>query len=77
MVWFGCDEDVLQCRSASRKVGKELHLFLDQPAQGDATPHERGHGILMLDERGRVRGNGPTLDEIRAQVRSALAQGGR
>ena len=58
-------------------AGDEAVLFLDQPAQGDATPHDRGHGILMLDDSGRVRGNGPTLDEIRAQVRAALAQGGR
>jgi len=59
------------------EAGDEAVLFLDQPAQGDATPHDRGHGILMLDARGRVRGNGPTLDEIRTQVRAALAPGGR
>jgi hypothetical protein len=58
-------------------AGDEAVLFLDTPATGDATPHDRGFGILKLDAEGRVRGNGPTLDEIRGRVRAALAQGGR
>ena len=58
-------------------VDDEAVMFLDTPATGDAMPHDRGHGIIKLDAQGRVRGNGPTLDEIRGQVRAALAQGGR
>ena len=59
------------------EVGDEAVMFLDTPAQGDATPHDRGRGIMKLDGQGRVRGNGRSLDDIKAQVRSALAQGGR
>jgi hypothetical protein len=58
-------------------VGDEAVMFLDTPATGDATPHDRGHGIMKLDAQGRVQGNGPTLDDVRGQVRAALAQGGR
>jgi len=59
------------------EVGDEAVMFLDAPAQGDATPHDRGRGVMKLDGRRRVRGGGPSLDEVRGQVRAALAQGGR
>ena len=59
------------------EIGDEAVMFLDAPAQGDATPHDRGRGIMKLDGRGRVRGGGPTLDEVKNQVRGALAAGGR
>ena len=60
------------------EVGDEaVNVFSDAPAQGDATPHDRGRGVMKLDGRRRVRGGGPSLDEVRGQVRAALAQGGR
>jgi hypothetical protein len=59
------------------EVGDEAVMFLDTPAQGDATPHDRGRGVMKLDGRRRVLGGGPSLDDVRNQVRSALAAGVR
>jgi hypothetical protein len=55
--------------------GQRAVFFLagDEPFE----PYERGRGILKLAADDRVEGSSATLDDVRAAVRSALAQGGR
>jgi hypothetical protein len=55
--------------------GDEAVLFLEATTQGDAAPFDRGHGVMKLDEQGRVRGRGIGLDAVREHVRQAVAQG--
>src|SRR5687768_578668 len=54
--------------------GDRAVFFLDAGAR-EHTPHGRGRGIMKLTDSNRVDGTTLTLDEVRQQVRGALAQG--
>ena len=53
------------------KRGDRAVMFLDALPSGWHVPHQRGQGVLNLDEGGRVRGADLTLDEVRKRVRGA------
>ena len=55
--------------------GERAVFFLEgeEPFQ----PHGRGRGLLKLTSDDLVEGNNATLDDVRGEIRSALAQGGR
>ena len=55
--------------------GERAVFFLEgeEPFQ----PHGRGRGLLRLTSEDRVEGNNATLGDVRGEIRSALAQGGR
>jgi len=53
------------------EAGERAVLLLDRLEAGTYVPHDRGRGILKLDERDRVHGTDMTLDDVRASVRAA------
>ena len=57
--------------------GDRAVFFLDDGGNGTHVPHDRGRGVLKLEQTDRVEGSALTLNDIRQQVRSALGQGGR
>jgi len=58
--------------------GDRAVFFLDATSGGNQ-PHDRGRGIMKLDESDHVAGSQLSLDDVRQQVRGALSQtrGGR
>lgn len=55
--------------------GDRAVFFLVADANGEHRPHERGRGILKLNDGDRVEGTAVSMDDLRQQVRSAAAQG--
>jgi hypothetical protein len=53
------------------EVGGRALFFVKRGRTGTLVPHLRGNGILKLDARGGVEGSDVSVDQIRAQVRSA------
>ena len=49
-------------------------FFLDSTSNGNR-PHDRGRGIMKLDESDHVDGSALSLDEVRQQVQGAPNQG--
>ena len=55
--------------------GERGVFFLDATSNGGNRPHDRGRGIMKLDEADQVAGSSLSLDDVRQQVRGALSQG--
>ncbi len=81
MVWLDVDGgtlDGLTLRVSSLPMvhpGDRAVFFLDHVQGNVHTPHRRGQGILMLDDRNVVRGSTVGLDEIRTKARRVGGQG--
>jgi hypothetical protein len=58
----------------SLHAGERAVFFLED-ANGRKRPHERGRGIMKLDDADRVQGSNLSLDDVKSQVRGALSQG--
>jgi hypothetical protein len=59
--------------------GERAVFFIESTSDGKNRPHNRGRGIMKLDESDHVDGSSLSLDDVRQQVQKALsqAQGGR
>jgi hypothetical protein len=55
--------------------GQRAVLFLISSAAGGQVPHGRGAGVMKVDADNRVTGTDLTVDDIRAAVKAAQAQG--
>jgi hypothetical protein len=55
--------------------GERAVFFLDATSNGGNRPHDRGRGIMKLDENDHVDGSALTLDAVRQQVQGAPNQG--
>jgi hypothetical protein len=55
--------------------GQRAVLFLTSSRANGTVPYRRGEGVLKLESDDRVAGTDLTLDDIRAAVKAAQAQG--
>ena len=55
--------------------GERAVLFVEDSRKGGYVPHRRGAGVMKVDESDNVADSDLTLQDIRAAVKAAQAQG--
>lgn len=54
--------------------GDRAVFYVQHNRRGGLIPHRRGLGLQKLDNAGRVRGSGMTLDQVRREVRAGASR---
>ncbi|HEU4936913.1 MAG TPA: hypothetical protein VFT39_10700 [Vicinamibacterales bacterium] len=55
-------------------TGDRAVFYVQHNRRGGLIPHRRGLGLQKLDNAGRVRGSGMTLDQVRREVRAGASR---
>ena len=55
-------------------AGDRAVFYVQRNRRGGLIPHRRGLGLQKLDDAGRVRGSGMTLDQVRREVRAGASR---
>jgi hypothetical protein len=54
--------------------GDRAVFYVQHNRRGGLIPHRRGLGLQKLDNAGRVRGSGMTLDQVRREIRAGASR---